>query len=125
MRIAQAQGQPTEDLRKAFLEAVARFRGDSTPLAVQAGKSAAGRVPRALVITAQRKDPARERVELVYEGREPAAPERAMPTEVTEILRQLQIARAKGQAVDDLRNALFDAVGRLREGGAAAGGAAK
>ncbi len=125
MRIAQAQGLPTEDLRKAFLDAVARFRGDSTPVAVQEGKSAAGRVPRALVITAQRKDPARERVELVYEDRKPAAPQRAMPTEVVEILRQLQIARAKGQAADDLRRALFDAVGRLKEGDATAGDAAK
>ena len=125
MRIAQAQGQPTDDLRRAFHDAVDRFRSDSKPLAAQSGRSAVGRVPRALVITARRKDPARERVELVYESRKPAAPERATPIEVTEILRQLQIARARGQPVDDLRKALFDAVGRLKERGAAAGEAGK
>ncbi|MCK7492134.1 MAG: hypothetical protein MZW92_11205 [Comamonadaceae bacterium] len=39
MRIAQAQGQPTDDLRRAFHDAVARFRGDSKPLAAQVGSA--------------------------------------------------------------------------------------
>lgn len=125
IRVAQAQGRPTDDLRKAFFDAVARLRGEASPIAgrAQGKRPDVGRMPRALVITARRGDPSQERVELIYDGSPDPPAQRKAPTEVAEILQQIRIARANGRAVDDLRKALFDAIQRLKDGKTTSGGA--
>ncbi len=119
IRLVQATGRPADDLRKMLFEAVARFKQDSQRVVidkVQPGKIARRGKPRALLITAKRgqgKQPAGERVELVYDQK--IDDKSIIPTDVPGILEQMARARAAGKPVEHLRKALFEAVARFKK----------
>ncbi len=108
MRQAEAEGRPTDELRRAFLQAVQEFKQDSRPLLAQGVATASEQqdrrrsapVPSALVITAKRKQVSSERAELTYDS----------PGEVATLLQQLRQARAEGRPTEALSKALVDAV---------------
>ncbi len=109
---AQAGGKPTEAQRKVFFDALASFRqGSAPPPAVSRipGLRLRQGLPKSLVITASRRQPGRERAELIY----PEAPS-PLPADVPQILEQLRIAQARGKPVGELRRALMEAVARLK-----------
>lgn len=122
IREAEANGQPTEALRRALMSAVERFKTDSTPL-VAKGKKKTGkdRAP-TLVITARRQGG--ERVEVVgEEGRKtPATPaqqswayEESRINELTALMQQLDEAEKAGRPTAQLRQAVRAAYQRLKE----------
>jgi len=137
MRLAEATGRPIDDLRKKFFAAVARFKQGGKIVSIDkrsAGKAVKRGKPQALVITAQRGRSAkagRERVELVYAAKEAPSGDgtqlrmtsktaqgggTAAEPSVPEILDRISRARAAGKPVEDLRQALFQAIGRFKSG---------
>jgi len=111
LRLAEAQGQPTQDLRRELFEAIARFKG-GTPATTAAKKARNAPPPKALVVTAKRASVGRERAELIYdEGNSPGALE---GLRVSEIVDRIRLAQAQGKPVGELREALFAALTRLR-----------
>jgi hypothetical protein len=115
---AQAEGRPTEALRHAFFDALASFREGAAPPPAASripGLQLRQGLPRALVITASRREPGRERAELIYPAVPPDAPA-PLPTDVPRILEQLRIAQAQGRPVAELRRALMEAVARFKAG---------
>lgn len=126
MRLAQAEGRPVDDLRKALFEAVAAFRTESRTVTVEgkpSGKTTRRGAPNALVITAKRQRAGSERAELVYERKQAGAPRQPTPADMSDILQQMRLAKAKGRPVDDLRKALFEAIDRFKkESGTASAG---
>ncbi|MBL8504068.1 MAG: ankyrin repeat domain-containing protein [Rhodocyclaceae bacterium] len=126
MRQAQAEGKPTDDLRKALYAALALHRHDSEVQTLKTKKGKGGK-PEVLVITAQRKEAGRERAELLYEavkaGAAVTTPAQAAkgadgPSEITGILERLQQEQArKGRkrSAAELRRELHEAVARFRQ----------
>ena len=129
IRNADAEGQPTVELRKKLVDAVARFRAENKAIVAKSklAKSAPLTVPKALVITADRNKAGAERVELIYDnkggtvnsyapGRIKAPAINSKKTnnakdtnEVPKILDQIKKAQAKGQPIDALRKKLYEA----------------
>ena len=119
LRLAEARGQPTKDLRRELFEAIARFKADSTPAATAARQARNASPPKALVVTAKRARAGSERAELVYDESNAAqAPESAG---VSAILARIRQAQAKGKPVGELRRALREAVERYKREGPAPG----
>lgn len=123
LRLAQAEGRPADELRKALFDAVARIKADSPPVRLAGKPAGKAGAPKALVITAKRQQSGRERAELVYERGRSDTPPRTRPADVAEIVRELRRAEAEGRPAEELRNALFEAVDRMKKDGA--GGAAR
>lgn len=115
LRIAQAEGRPTDELRKALFDAVARIKAESPPANIAGKGVGKGGAPKALVITAKRKETGRERAELVYERGKADAPPRTKSPDVADILHQLRLAQAEGRPVEELRGALLEAVERMKK----------
>lgn len=115
LRLAQAEGRPVEELRKALFDAVARIKAKSPPVTVAGKPARKAASPKALVITAKRKQAGRERAELVYDGGKADAPPRTKPADVADIVHQLRLAQAEGRPVEELRSALFEAVDRMKK----------
>jgi hypothetical protein len=113
----QAEGRPTEALRKAFFDALASFREGAKPPPAAAsripGLQLRQGMPKALVITASRREPGRERAELIY-PQAPAAAPQPLTLDLPQILEQLRIAQAQGKPVGELRRALMEAVARFK-----------
>lgn len=119
LRLAEARGQPTKDLRRELFEAIARFKAQGTPAATAANQARNAAPPKALVVTAKRAKAGRERAELVYdEGKAVQAPG---PAGVSAILARIRDAQARGKPVGELRRALREAVERYKNEGPAPG----
>ncbi len=144
IRLAEAAGQPTAALRRQLLASVEEFKRGSQRIVIGTARSSSVRgkkvkaagAPGALVITARRPGQdggSGERAELVYHDRPDGrsapvgvatsgavdtavAPASVVPegSEITEILDQMQRARARGQPVETLRQKLYEAVARAR-----------
>jgi len=111
LRQAEAQGKPTDALRRQFMAAVESHRKASAKQTVKAA-------PSALVISAKRGTKAGgERAELVAGGATPAAQTLAADAGAIDILRALQEAQAKGQPTEELRRRFRAAVDRMRPSG--------
>lgn len=109
LRQAEAEGKPTEALRKQFIAAVEVHRKASTRQNV---KSA----PAAMVISAKRGSKGGgERVELVARGATPAVQTLADDAGAADILRALQDAQARGQPTEELRRRFRAAVEKLKQ----------
>lgn len=127
MRQAQAEGKPTDALRKALFAAIALHRHDSEVSTIQARRGKKGK-PEVLVITAKRNEAGRERAELLYEAvragaalTTPAevAGGAAGPSEISSILERMHNQKGeKGgrRSNADLRKALLEAVARFKQG---------
>lgn len=108
LRQAEAEGKPTEALRRRFLAAVDAHRKASTRQRVQAP-------PSALVISAKRGSKGGgERAELVARGATPAVQTLAEDAGAADILRALQAAQAAGQPTEELRRRFRAAVEKLK-----------
>lgn len=107
LRQAEAQGRPTDALRRQFMAAVDTHRRSSTR---QSAKAA----PSALVISARRGKPGAERAELVAGAATPAAQTISADAGAAEILRALQAAQAAGQPTEELRRRFRAAVEQIR-----------
>lgn len=127
LRLAEAAGKPTDRLRRELLDAIAKFRKESTVVRIRDRPAR----PKALVITARKaagKQAPGERAEIVYGAAQAAGvatpAERAeavaagTPRDLGGILDQLHRTQAAGKPVGDLRRALFEAVERFKREGA-------
>lgn len=118
MRVAELQGLPVDDLRRALFDSAEAFRRESRSPAAKPAPTR-GR-PKALLITAKRNQPGSEQARLVYDSPPPgtaaAAPrkaatvQRATAADVSDLLRRLRQAEAQGAATKEMREALYDAV---------------
>ncbi|MFW2457490.1 ankyrin repeat domain-containing protein [Methyloversatilis discipulorum] len=108
LRQAEAQGKPTEALRRQFMAAVERHRKTSAKQTVKAA-------PSALVISAKRGKAGAERAELVAGAATPAVQTLAEDAGAVDILRAIQEAQAKGQPTEELRRRFRAEVDKLRQ----------
>ncbi|MDD5296323.1 MAG: ankyrin repeat domain-containing protein [Rhodocyclaceae bacterium] len=117
IRIARAQGQNVDDLEQALFAMAAKLRAEA---AVPRPK----RAPNALYITARKPGTGAgegERAELSYgapdshpgTGKAGTLAASSGAGDVSEILQRMRRAQAEGKPVDDLRQALLDAVARM------------
>lgn len=126
MRQAQAEGKPTDELRKALYATLALHRHDSEVSTLKTKKGKGGK-PEVLVITAKRNEAGRERAELLYEavkaGAAVTTPAQAAgsadgPSEISAILERLQNEKGrKGRkrSAAELRKALHEAVVKFKQ----------
>ncbi len=123
MRRAQAEGKPTDALRKALFATIALHRHDSEVSTIQAKRDKKGK-PEVLVITAKRNEAGRERAELLYEAvragaalTTPAevAGSTGGPSEISSILDRMQDKKGKKRSAAELRKALHEAVARFKQ----------
>lgn len=121
IRIARSEGKEVGDLEEALFAMAAKLKASAA--------ARAKRAPQALVITARRPGSggqsggqSGERAELRY-GAEASQAGGARPgtlaatsgaSDVSEILQRLRRAQAEGKPTDELRQALLDAVARVR-----------
>ena len=111
IRLAEAAGKPTDRLRKALMDAIARFKQGATVVKLKDKSGQGG--PRALVITAGTRQQG-ERAELVYGGgATPAA--LAGGDELGSLVERLNQAKATGRSTAEMRQALFDAVAAFKQ----------
>lgn len=132
MRTAEAEGAPTEALRKQLMAAVEAIRRSSTPSPQNARRLAPlPYQPKSIVITARRGQTGAERAEVMVDGKVQARPPvsssgRPMiqitparpavtPAQVAELLRQIRLAEAQGAPVDALKQQLYDAVESMKK----------
>ena len=124
MRQAQAEGKPTDALRKALFASIALHRHDSevSTIKTQRGKKGQSEV---LVITAKRNEAGRERAELLYEavraGAAVTTPAEVAggtdgPSEISGILDRMQKGQGKKRSSAELRKALHEAVAKFKQG---------
>lgn len=128
IRQAEAEGKPTEDLRKALAATVALHRHDSEVQTLKTKKGKGGK-PEVLVITAERKEAGRERAELLYEAVKAGAAvttpaevagRAESPSEISGILERLQKEQGnkgkkrKKRSDAELRKELHEAVAKFR-----------
>lgn len=116
IRLAQAEGLPPADLRKALFDAIAQFKQDAKVVKLESKRKKAS-TPKALVITARRAAPGEERAEIQYGGTPGEA--RALHGEsdagnIAQALRRLQAAQAAGRPTAELRKAFLEAVASFR-----------
>jgi uncharacterized protein len=121
-RMAELQGLPVEDLRRALFDAAEAARREGRSLQARSAqpKPAVPRGrPKALLITAKRNQPGSEQARLVYDPppqaiaaapRKAATVQRATAADVSDMLRRLREAEAQGTATKEMREALYDAV---------------
>lgn len=133
MRVAEAEGQPIDALRKQLLAAVEAIKRSSAP--VPSARNARRPMPlpyqpKSIVITARRGQPGAERAEVMVNGKVQARPPVtakgkpmiqitpaqpvASPAQVAELLRQIRLAEAQGVPTDDLQQRLYDAVESMK-----------
>jgi hypothetical protein len=118
MHMAELQGSPVDDLRRALFDAVEASRRQARELPAKPAPPR-GR-PKALLITAKRNQPGSEQARLVYDSPAAAAAsptprrtvkvKRATAADVSVMLRSLREAEAQGTATKEMREALYDAV---------------
>ena len=137
LRIAEAEGRPTDALRKQLMAAVEAVKRSSAP-ALAAARRPAPRPyqPKSIVITARRGQAGAERAEVIIDGKPqarsatastsstgtsrpaiqiaPAKPAVA-PGRIAELVRQIRLAEAQGRPFDDLRLELYEAVESLKK----------
>lgn len=125
IREANADGRETSDLRKQLHQAIAEFRGPPKPQGLAGPKVIkAAPPPKALVITAKRRQPqGGERVEMVSGDSTPppggirvtpTQPAAASPSRIADLVRQIRVAEMQGLPTDQLRRQLDEAMERLR-----------
>ncbi len=108
IRLAEAAGKPTAQLRKALFDAIAKFKQSATAVKLKdkRGKGA----PKALVITAGSRQDG-ERAELVYgKAATPATLAGGNRDQLVSLVEQLNQARAEGRPTAEIRKALVEAV---------------
>lgn len=130
LRLAQAAGRPTDDLRRALAAALALHRYDSEVQTLKTKKGKGGK-PEVLVITARRNEAGRERAELLYEavkaGAAVTTPAEAAgradsSSEIGAILERLRQEKGKQggkRTAEELRKELHEAVTRFKREAAA------
>jgi hypothetical protein len=132
LRIAEAEGRPTEALRKQLLAAVEAIKRSNTPSAQNVRRPMPLPYrPKSIVITARRGQPGAERAEVMVDGKVQArAPVNASgkpmiqitpakpvtsPAQVADLLRQIRLAEAQGVPADGLKQQLYDAVEGMKK----------
>lgn len=119
LRIAEAQGKPTAELRKLFYQAVESFKRGPAP----GPKVVSPRTPKALVITADRNKAGAERAEVMADqggnagkgkGRKSAAVVAEDPDSPMAILHRITEAASQGKPTEELRKQFYEAVKRYK-----------
>ncbi len=123
MRQAQAEGKPTDALRKALFASIALHRHDSEVSTIKTQRGKKGK-PEVLVITAKRNEAGRERAELLYEavraGAAVTTPAEVAgssdgPSDISNILERMQNEKGKKHSAAELRKALHEAVAKFKQ----------
>jgi ankyrin repeat protein len=133
IRAAEAEGRSSVDLHKQLLASTKALRAGSARPAVQKAMPRPY-MPPSMVITARRGRPGAERAQLMVDGQaagqgvaatpvgtgqaaslaKPSPEQSAAAAQVSDLLRQIRLAEAQGQAADDLRQQLYQAVERMQ-----------
>ena len=133
IRAAEAEGRSSVDLHKQLLASTKALRAGSARPAVQKAMPRPY-MPPSMVITARRGRPGAERAQLMVDGQaagpgvaatpagtgeaassaKPSPAQSAAAAQVSDLLRQIRLAEAQGQAADDLRQQLYQAVQGMR-----------
>lgn len=132
MRAAEAEGKPTDALRKQLMAAVEAIKRNSAP-SPQNARRAAPRPyqPKSIVITARRGQAGAERAEVIVDGQVQARPAATAggkpsiqvtpakpavaPGRIAELVRLIRLAEAQGRPYDDLKQELYEAVESLKK----------
>ena len=133
IRAAEAEGRSSVDLHKQLLATTRALQASSARPAVQKAMPRPY-MPPSMVITARRGRPGAERAQLMVDGQaagpgvaatpagtgeaassaKPSPAQSAAAAQVSDLLRQIRLAEAQGQAADDLRQQLYQAVQGMR-----------
>ena len=130
LRQAEASGESTVALRQALMDAIERFKKESTPLPAKGKKRTGPGQQLTLLITASRKSGG-ERVEVVTTGSDKTASATATPTpaqlawryddsqlnELTVLMKRLDEAQKAGQPTAALHRAVREAYQRMKVAG--------
>ena len=123
IRQAEAEGKPTDALRKALFATIALHRHESEVQTIKTKKGKGGK-PEVLVITAKRNEAGRERAELLYEavkaGAAVTTPAEVAgradgPSEISGILDRMQKEKGRKRSAAELRKELLEAVARFKQ----------
>jgi len=132
MRAAEAEGRPTDALRKQLMAAVEAIKRGNAPSAQNARRPAPRPYqPKSIVITARRGQAGAERAEVIVDGKVQAKPASAAggkpsiqitpakpavaPGRIAELVRLIRLAEAQGRPYDDLKQELYEAVESLKQ----------
>ena len=128
IREAEAEKQPTDELRKKLMVAIENFRRSSAIVVNSRRPAPLPYQPRSIVITAKRGAPGAERAQVVVDG-QAATPARSAPGNITikpsqpsppsagqvaELMRQIRLAEAQGRPAEELRKQLFETVEQMK-----------
>jgi hypothetical protein len=111
IRLARAEGKPVDDLQQALFATADKLKAETAAPRQK-------RAPKALLITARKPGSGQaegERAELRYASEGSGAKAKSVASgmsDVSDILARLRRAQAEGKPVEDLRQALLDAVAR-------------
>ena len=138
IREAESEGRPSEDLHKQLLAAVNAFRRNAMAIRNANSRQAMPLPyqPKSIVITAKRGNPAGERGQVVAgrkaqnQGNTQAKnqagkklpsititrvnEQHLVQSQIAETMRQIRLAEAQGQPVDDLRRKLAELVDSMK-----------
>ncbi len=122
IREAEAEGRPTEELRKQLAEAINVFRRNAIAQRDARRPMPLPYQPKSIVITAKRGKPGVERAQVVVNGQPVAAPaakasgktpaititptQRATQAQIADLMRQIRLTEAQGRPADDMRQQL-------------------
>ena len=130
IREAEAAHRPTDELKKRLMVAVESFRRSSVNVGASRRPMPLPYQPRSIVITAKRGNPGAERAQVIVDGKsaapakagvatvpvaQPRTPPRPSAGQVAELMRQIRLAEAQGQAAEGLRKQLFDTVEQMKQ----------
>ena len=129
IREAEAAGQPSDELRKKLMQVVDTLRQNAKPIKSARHTMPLPNQPKSIVITARRGQTGAERAQIVTHRPDaslankkplaassdsPPAKSRMTASQIADLTRQIRLAEAQGQAVDDLRKRLYEAVEQMK-----------
>lgn len=131
LRVAEAEGRPTEALRAQLLSAVEAVKRSSMPSPQYARRPAPRPYqPKSIVITARRGQPGAERAEVMVDGKLQPSPATTAagrqkiqitpvrpvvaPGRIAELVRLIRLAEAQGRPYGELSRELYEAVESLK-----------
>ncbi len=134
IREADAAGQPSGELKEKLFALLSEQSPSTTAqaparLPAKDPKRAYPKPvpPKSMVVTAKRRQPGSEKVEIDYGTQVPHLPgkgakgptrgsrDTVTPTQISDLLRQIRVAEAQGKPADDLRRQLDEAMEKMKK----------
>jgi uncharacterized protein len=131
IREAEAEGRPSEELRKQLQEAITVFRRNAIAQRDARRPAPLPYQPKSIVITAKRGKPGVERAQVVVTGKQSAPvdaknagkaaasavtpKQRAIQAQIADLMRLIRLAEAQGRPAEDMRQQLSVLVDSLEK----------